>query len=119
MEDSAAAFIKADIERVCAEFTGLAPAVRLRRIAELRAALDEATAHAQAMAMADARAEGWGLRRIGEFCGISHEKVRRILAAHPAPRGEGALPAGPGRAQRPQPALADLGVAEQRNEIPR
>jgi hypothetical protein len=77
------AFLRADVERFCGEISGLAPAVRLRALAQLRATLDEVTAAALASAMADARGEGWGLRRIGAFAGMSHEQVRRALAAPP------------------------------------
>ncbi|WP_433235944.1 hypothetical protein ACQPYK_26230 [Streptosporangium sp. CA-135522] len=58
----------------------MAPAVRLRRLAELRAMLDEVTGAALIAAMADARGEGWGLRKIGTSAGISHEQARRLLA---------------------------------------
>ncbi|MCK9871376.1 hypothetical protein MRI28_17320 [Nocardiopsis dassonvillei] len=81
MDGDAVAFVRADVERVCAEFAHLAPAVRLRKLAELRAALDETLDQATATAMGDARAEGWGLRRIAAFSSVSHEQVRRTLAA--------------------------------------
>lgn len=89
MDSEAVAFVRSDVERVCAEAAHLAPAVRLARLAELRSALEEALGQAEAAAMADARAEGWGLRRIGSFCGLSHEQVRRVLAAHSFPPGPG------------------------------
>jgi hypothetical protein len=38
-------------------------------------------------AMAAASDEGWGLRRIGAFCGVSHEQVRRLLAERQAEGG--------------------------------
>lgn len=41
--------------------------------------LDEVTSQAMVVAMADARGEGWGLRRIGKHAGVSHEQVRRML----------------------------------------
>jgi len=75
------AFLRADVERLCAELVELAPAVRLRVLAELRDAVGEVTAPALASAMAAAREEGWGLRRIGGMVGLSHEQVRRTLAA--------------------------------------
>ncbi|MEU3306525.1 hypothetical protein ACWGSK_23565 [Nocardiopsis sp. NPDC055551] len=81
MDGDAVAFVKADVERVCAEFADLAPAVRLRKLAELRAALDETLGQAAVSAMSDARSEGWGLRRIAAFSSVSHEQVRRTLAA--------------------------------------
>ncbi|MEV6868077.1 hypothetical protein AB0M44_44740 [Streptosporangium subroseum] len=74
------AFLRADVDRFCREIADLAPAVRLRRLAELRAMLEEVTGAALMVAMADARGEGWGLRRIGTSAGISHEQVRRMLA---------------------------------------
>lgn len=71
--------MRSDVARFCDEIAGLAPAVRLRRLAELRAMLDEVTLRAMSEAMADARGEGWGLRRIGKHVGVSHEQVRRML----------------------------------------
>lgn len=82
------AFVRADVERLCAEVSALAPAARLALLADLRAALGEATDSAMAAAIADARAEGWGLRRIGKFAGLSHEQVRRVLAASAPPPTE-------------------------------
>ncbi|MFI7114557.1 tyrosine-type recombinase/integrase [Nonomuraea sp. NPDC050227] len=41
--------------------------------------LDEVTDAALMVAMADARGEGWGLRKIGTSAGIPHEQVRRML----------------------------------------
>jgi hypothetical protein len=79
-------FLRADVERLCGELAELAPAVRLRVLAELRSAVEEVTSPALAAAMAAAQGEGWGLRRIGAFVGLSHEQVRRTLAAK-APAG--------------------------------
>lgn len=59
------AFLRSDVERFCGEIADLAPAIRLRRLAELRVMLEAVTSAATTAAMADARAEGWGLRRIG------------------------------------------------------
>ncbi|MDP4505036.1 hypothetical protein [Nonomuraea turcica] len=78
------AFIRSDVERFCAELVGLAPAIRLRRLAELRVMLDSVVAAASRAAMADARGEGWGLRRIGQHAGMSHEQVRRLLVDVPS-----------------------------------
>ncbi|MEU5869182.1 hypothetical protein ABZ815_49010 [Nonomuraea sp. NPDC047529] len=64
------AFLRAAVDRFCREVADLAPAVRLRRLAELRAMLDEVTDAALMVAMADARGEGWGLRKIGTSAGI-------------------------------------------------
>ncbi|MFI9598108.1 hypothetical protein [Nonomuraea sp. NPDC052265] len=81
MADSeAVAFLRADVDRFCREIADLAPAVRLRRLAELRTMLEEMTDAALIGAMADARGEGWGLRKIGASAGISHEQARRMLA---------------------------------------
>lgn len=74
------AFLRSDVDRFCREIADLAPAVRLRRLTELRAMLEEVTGAALMAAMADARGEGWGLRKIGTSAGISHEQVRRMLA---------------------------------------
>ncbi|WP_103961970.1 hypothetical protein [Nonomuraea solani] len=73
------AFLRSDVARFCSEIADLAPAVRLARLAELQAMLDDVTSQAMAAAMADARGEGWGLRRIGKHAGVSHEQVRRML----------------------------------------
>ncbi|MFG6200025.1 hypothetical protein [Nonomuraea sp. JJY05] len=78
------AFIRSDVERFCGEPVGLAPAIRLRRLAELRVMLAAVVADASTAAMADARGEGWGLRRIGQHVGLSHEQVRRMLADTPS-----------------------------------
>ncbi|WP_433234904.1 hypothetical protein ACQPYK_24315 [Streptosporangium sp. CA-135522] len=80
------AFIRSDVERFCHELVGMAPAIRLRRLCELRAMLDEVVVEASTTAMADARNEGWGLRRIGQHVGLSHEQVRRMLVDTPAER---------------------------------
>jgi hypothetical protein len=49
------AFLRADVDRFCREIAELAPALRLRRLAELRAMLEEVTGAALIEAMADAR----------------------------------------------------------------
>jgi hypothetical protein len=49
-------------------------------VAELRAALDAVTTVALTSGMTAAQQEGWGLRRIATFTGVSHEQVRRLLA---------------------------------------
>jgi hypothetical protein len=59
------------------ELVGLAPAIRLRALPELLVMLDEVASAAMASAMTPAKDEGWGLRRIGTFAGVSHEQVRR------------------------------------------
>jgi hypothetical protein len=78
------AFIRSDVERFCAELVGSAPAIGLRRLAELRVMLDGVVAEASTAAMTDARGEGWGLRRIGRHVGMSHEQVRRLLVDAPS-----------------------------------
>ncbi|WP_330260936.1 hypothetical protein [Streptomyces sp. NBC_00539] len=73
--------LKGDVAEVCAGLGGLAPESRLRAVAELREALEAVvTGRALDGSMAAARAEGWGLRRIGEAAGLSHETVRGRLA---------------------------------------
>jgi alpha-glucuronidase len=86
-ESEGVAFVQADVERFCAELVGVAPAIRLARLAELRVMLEDVVATASAEAMAEARDEGWGLRRIGRQIGMSHEQVRRTLAK-PLPEPE-------------------------------
>ncbi|MCM3885648.1 hypothetical protein [Frankia sp. R82] len=88
MSSEKVAFLRADVERLCAGLAELAPALRLRTLTELRAAVDEVTSPALAAAIAAAQEEGWGLRRIGAFVGLSHEHVRRTLAAVPPVVGE-------------------------------
>lgn len=86
-ESEGVAFVRADVERFCAELVGVAPAIRLAGLAELRVMLEGVVAAASAQAMADARDEGWGLRRIGQQVGMSHEQVRRMLAEPPSAPG--------------------------------
>ncbi|MGH3833742.1 MAG: hypothetical protein ACRDRS_25445 [Pseudonocardiaceae bacterium] len=81
MGSDGVAFLRVDVERFCGGLVGLAPAIRLRTLAELRGMLEEVTSLALVGAMASAREEGLGLRRIAEFAGVSHEQVRRVLAA--------------------------------------
>jgi hypothetical protein len=76
-----AELLRTDVERFCEELVDHPPAVRLRSLAALRAMLDEVTLSALASAMTSAREEGWGLRRIAKFSAVSHEQVRRMLAA--------------------------------------
>ncbi|GAA3516365.1 hypothetical protein FHR32_008689 [Streptosporangium album] len=83
------AFLRSDVERFCGEIADLAPAIRLRQLGELRVMLEAVTAVATTAAMADARAEGWGLRRIGQYAGVSHEQVRRMLLESPEAPAEG------------------------------
>ncbi|WP_127357399.1 hypothetical protein [Actinacidiphila soli] len=86
-DDPTIGFLKADVARFCAVLEELAPAIRLRLLVELRAALNEVTDAALDEGMAAAKAEGWGLRQIGDQVGLSHEKVRYRLA-QAAGRGE-------------------------------
>jgi hypothetical protein len=50
-------------------------------LAALRVMVDQVMLSALSLAMVSARDEGWGLRRIAKFSGVSHEQVRRMLAA--------------------------------------
>lgn len=84
MGSDAVGFLRADVERLCAELVDLPPAVRLRTLAELRAMVDEVTSRALSSAMVSAREEGWGLRRIGRFADVSHEQARRMIAGQDA-----------------------------------
>ncbi|GAB2468434.1 hypothetical protein [Streptomyces incanus] len=88
VSDPQVGFLRSDVERFCRELGGLAPALRMRLLEELRGALVGALDEARVEAMAAASDEGWGLRRIGVFCGVSHEQVRRLLAE----RAEGRPP---------------------------
>jgi hypothetical protein len=81
MDSDWVAFLRADVEWFCGELVALAPAVRLRLVTELRAALDAVTTAALTAGMAAAQQEGWGLRRITTFTAVSHEQVRWLLAA--------------------------------------
>ncbi|MFB7955842.1 hypothetical protein [Streptomyces sp. NPDC056045] len=64
----------------------------LRLVVQLQAALAEVTDTALDEGMAEAKAEGWGLRQIGGQVGLSHEKVRYRLARR---AGEGERAGGP------------------------
>ncbi|MGA4900120.1 hypothetical protein ACPCAJ_20260 [Streptomyces griseoincarnatus] len=81
-DDPTIGFLTADVARFCAGLDDLAPAIRLRLVVQLRAALAEVTDMALDAGMAAAKAEGWGLRQIGGQVGLSHEKVRYRLAQH-------------------------------------
>jgi hypothetical protein len=81
VDSDGAVFLRADVERFCGEVVDVAPAVRLRMLAELRAMVDEVTSTALTSAMISAQDEGWGLRRIASFAGVSHEQVRRMVSA--------------------------------------
>ncbi|HZD74391.1 MAG TPA: hypothetical protein VE776_10995 [Actinomycetota bacterium] len=81
MNSDGVVFLRADVERFCGELVDLPPAVRLQLVTELRAALEEVTTAALIAGMAAAKEEGWGLRRIAVFAGVSHEQVRRLLGA--------------------------------------
>jgi hypothetical protein len=83
------AALRADVEWFCGELVELPPAARLGLVAELRVALDEVTAAALTAGMTAAQRQGWGLRQIANHIGVSHEQVRRLLAA--------ASPGSPGR----------------------
>ncbi|MGW1616328.1 hypothetical protein ACWCQZ_44160 [Streptomyces sp. NPDC002285] len=84
VSDPRVGFLRSDVERFCQQLDGLAPALRMRLLEELRSALVGALDEARVEAMAAASDEGWGLRRIGTFCGVSHEQVRRLLAERQA-----------------------------------
>lgn len=73
--------LRSDVERFCRELVDHPPAVRLRTLAALRATVDQVTLSALSAAMVSAQDEGWGLRRIAKFSDVSHEQVRRLLAA--------------------------------------
>lgn len=60
MDCDGVAFLRADVERFCGEVVDVAPAVRLRMLAELRAMVDEVTSTALTSAMISAQDEGWG-----------------------------------------------------------
>ncbi|WP_436778355.1 hypothetical protein [Yinghuangia sp. YIM S09857] len=89
--DPRVGFLRSDVVRFCAELEELAPAVRLRLVEELRGALTGALDAARVEAMAAAADEGWGLRRIAAFCGVSHEQVRRLLAELRPQDGDGSV----------------------------
>ncbi|GAA2693169.1 hypothetical protein [Streptomyces lunalinharesii] len=82
-DDPRIGFLKADVARFWAGLDDLAPAIRLRLVVQLREALGEVTDAALDGGMAAAKAEGWGLRRIGDHVGLSHETVRYRLARVP------------------------------------
>ncbi|MER6076182.1 hypothetical protein ABT187_47125 [Streptomyces sp. NPDC001817] len=87
VSDPRVGFLRSDVERFCQQLDGLAPALRMRLLEELRSALVGALDEARVEAMAAASDEGWGLRRIGAFCRVSHEQVRRLLAERQAGDG--------------------------------
>ncbi len=121
MDADGVAFLRADVERFCGELADLAPAARLRLVAELRAALDEVTTAALTSGMAAAKQEGWGLRRIGQVlaapaaAGPPRDQVRDDALAFP-PAAQQHIHQPPrhpqlrrGRIRRLQPDHARLG----------
>lgn len=98
------------MERFCQQLDGLAPALRRRLLEELRSALVGALNEARVEAMAAAGEEGWGLRQIGAFCGVSHEQVRRLLAERrPGAARRSADDGLPRGAQRSELAVGEFG----------
>ncbi|MEV0248772.1 hypothetical protein AB0H76_19375 [Nocardia sp. NPDC050712] len=59
------------------------PQQRLETVALLRGSCEELLSPALLEAMAAARDQGWGLRRIGVASHYSHEQVRALLANRP------------------------------------
>ena len=59
MDSDEVAFLRADVERFCGELVELPPAIRLRLVTELRAALDAVTTVALMAGMTAAQQEGW------------------------------------------------------------
>jgi hypothetical protein len=78
-----------DVEWACGELVDLPPVALLGLVAELRVAVDEVRAAALTAGMTAAQRLGWGLHQIANHTGVSHEQVRRLLAA--------ASPGSPGR----------------------
>lgn len=81
MEDLAVQIrsVKSEAARLCAGLEALSPARRLTAAAELRRVMEDVTGKALDASMIGARNEGWGLRRIGNAVGLSHETVRGRL----------------------------------------
>lgn len=78
-DDARIRLLTAHVARFCSETGELAPAQLLRLITEPRSSLEKLTGALDA-GMTAAKTDGWGLRRIGEAAGLSHEKVRYRLA---------------------------------------
>jgi hypothetical protein len=86
-EDPRVGFLRADVARFCYGLDGLAPAQRLGLVVALRTTLSGVVDAAMVSAMREAVAEGWGLRRVAQHAGMSHEQVR-IRLAEPVHREE-------------------------------
>ena len=80
-EDPRIGFLRGDVARFCDGLDGLAPAQRLGLVVALRSSLLAVADAAMVAAMRDAVNEGWGLRRVAQHAGMSHEQVRIRLAA--------------------------------------
>ncbi|MFJ7063740.1 hypothetical protein ACK8N7_31910 [Streptomyces griseobrunneus] len=83
-----AALIRRQVDALLTELEHHDPHTQLTTLADLRATLDQTLTHTLVAAMAHARQEGWGLRRIATASHCSHEQVRTLLAQHahqPAP----------------------------------
>ncbi|MGY0021523.1 hypothetical protein [Streptomyces sp. cg35] len=79
-------------EELCRELERTPLADRLSSLAVLEAALDDVCARELARAAAQARAEGWPLRRIGRAARRSHEQIRILTATADADREAAAEP---------------------------
>ena len=79
-EDPRIGFLRADVARFCDGLDGLAPAQRLGLVVALRTSLVAVVDAAMVSAMREAVSEGWGLRRVAQHAGMSHEQVRIRLA---------------------------------------
>ncbi|MFF3849590.1 hypothetical protein [Streptomyces sp. NPDC002328] len=78
--DSRVGLLRAEVARFWGGLRDLPPELRLREAAKLHDALVEVADEALMAGMAAAQDAGWGLRKIGDVVGLSHEKVRYRLA---------------------------------------
>lgn len=69
VSDPRVGFLRSDVERFCQQLDGLAPALRMRLLEELRSALVGALDEARVEAMAAASDEGEGCGGSGRFAG--------------------------------------------------
>lgn len=72
--------VQQEIEKLVALLAQAAPDHRMTTASALRSTCDQLLATALINGMADARKDGWGLRRIAAASRYSHEQVRTLLA---------------------------------------
>ncbi|MFD3313165.1 hypothetical protein [Streptomyces sp. NPDC058694] len=75
--------VRRQLRQLVEDLASCTPEQRLATVAQVRGSCEELLSPALLDAMAAARDQGWGLRRIGAASHYSHEQVRSLLARNP------------------------------------